>query len=127
MVDIAHHDHVLGVGIWGEYSAHRDRINGLLGWQLMPDTVPFWWVAVPFLLWIIGAMAHKEAMRQMRAARIVFGSPYEDEGPLYGTSINPVTGVVTRDLRYRFWMAKIQVSNQPYRSDDSRDIRRGLG
>jgi hypothetical protein len=67
-------------------------------------------------------MAHKEAMRQMRAARIVFGSPYEDEGPLYARPIGPNTGAVTPNLRYRFWMAKIQVSNQPYRSDDGRDI-----
>jgi len=74
--------YALGVGIWHEYADIRDKINGWLGQSFMPSAIPFWALVIPFLVWVITALAHQEAKQRLHAARVVFGKPYKVRSPL---------------------------------------------
>ena len=108
---------LFGIGIFAEYSKIRDATNDLLGRSVMPETVPFWAIAIAFLLWVIGMLAHKEAMRYWRAARITFQQP-EVHGP-FRLSNNETKALVA--LTYS---VTIDVKNEPYKLDTGSDVER---
>jgi hypothetical protein len=65
----------LGIGFFSEYPAARQRITDWLQVPLMPEAFPLWLLLALLLIWIVGRLAHKEAMRHLGAARIVFELP----------------------------------------------------
>jgi hypothetical protein len=109
--------YIFGIGVFSEYPQIKEAIDGVIGRPLMPPTVPFWWIAIPFLLWITGALAHREAMRSYRAARVLFGAPYVNISPLFAHSMDG-----SRHVIHNFSMAKVDVRNAPYRADDGKDV-----
>jgi len=114
--------YVFGFGIWENYPKIRDGISGQIGWSLMPEVAPFWWIAIPLLIWIIGALAHKEVMRQLYAARIRFDPPYQKHAPLTNRRRDQMGTIVEANYRFHLWMAKINIRNSPYRGDQGTDV-----
>jgi hypothetical protein len=112
----------LGFGFYGQYDRIRSGFNSLQSLLILPETVPLWLVAGPFVLLVIGRLGHDEAMRYWRAARVVFGEPYRVDGPLFNTTRFP-DGRVVKEQTHYFYMVKVDVRNEPYRLDDGRDVR----
>jgi hypothetical protein len=114
--------YLFGLGVFDQYDKIRGTIDGTLGRPILPESVPAWWITIPFLIWVIAALAHKEAMRYWRAAFLLFGDPYVDFGPLYRHVRDPYGKVINSAVQYYFYMAKVQISNSPYKADDGRDV-----
>lgn len=91
----------------------------------MPSAIPFWALVIPFLVWVITALAHQEAKQRLHAARVVFGKPYKVRSPLNEHVKEPGVsgGVVTRSrLVHEFYAVKVDIYNKPYKSREGRDI-----
>jgi hypothetical protein len=74
-------------------------------------------IVVPLLLWVIARLAHREAVTQVCAARIIFDEPYvQNFIPLYGTIGTKRTQIGENDI------AKIAVRNVPYDASNGRVI-----
>jgi hypothetical protein len=114
--------YLFGLGIFEHYGKIREFINAATGRPLLPPDVPAWWVGIPFLLWIIASLAHSEAMRYWLAARVVFRAPYTVGHPLYSRLRDRDGNVVGLTGKKEIQLAKIDVANQPYRSDQGRDV-----
>ena len=107
---------LVGAGAYPNYPQVRDFINRAA--PLMPEEFPVWMVLVPFMLWVVARLAHREAMAHSRAARIVFDEPYvQNFIPLFGTIGTTRTQIGEND------MAKIAVRNVPYDSASGRVIQ----
>ena len=110
---------VLGVGIFSqeEYATARERIADWLGVPVIPETFPIWLFGFLFLIWACVRLAHREAMRHWRSARLVFGKPYVDSNvPLYETT------QAGRRLVGRNEIAKIKVQNIPYDGEHGKTV-----
>lgn len=106
---------IVGAGAYPNYPAIRDFINRWVA--LMPEQFPAWLVVIPFLLWVIARLAHREAMARLRAGRIIFEEPYISSG----------VNMFARDGSGRILgqndIAKIQVRNCPYDGANGQCIR----
>lgn len=115
-----------GVGFFLDYPTARARINAWQNIYVMPESFPLWWIAVPFLLWVVMRIAHREGMRRWGAARLIFDSPYIDRDvPLFGWVAEPINMGPQKFRRDRIGsndIAKIIVRNYPYDSEHGRAI-----
>jgi hypothetical protein len=101
-----------GIGFYNDYPVARDWAKEVLG-VILPENFQLWWIVVPFLLWVIARLAHREAMARLRAARIIFDEPYIDAFvPLWHRGTGQLVG--ENDI------AKIRVRNVPF--DGSRGL-----
>ena len=114
----------VGAGIFKDYDKYRNFIDVRLGRSLMPDAIPLWWLVIPFFLWVIATLAHREAMRYWRSAQVVFGKPYRDRGTLsqHVTDMGAHGPRTLSKALYEFDAVKVHVHNIPYKSDEGKDI-----
>jgi len=108
----------LGLGIFADYAGLRDKINAKLGFTLMPSTFPWNLLLLAFAGWLILRLAHKEAMRYWRAARIHFDksqvhAPWILTTQFVGGAKTDVMSSVTVDVR-----------NIPYKTDSGDDVEK---
>lgn len=109
-----------------DYDRYRDGINGLVGRPLMPPSLPFSWVVLAFVLWLVASLGHREAMRYWRAARIVAGKPYGISTPLYRT-VRVNGAPVQAEIQSYLTMVKVDISNNPFKPDEGKDITDAWG
>ncbi len=125
---------VFGLGSVDKYPAIREYINFYFGMELMPENV---WhgLAALLLVWLVGGLLHRETMKRLRAARIIFDRPnIERSVPLYGhveklVSIQLEEGIVvpervrSSEIIDRLDIVKIGVRNNPYDLENGVDVR----
>lgn len=70
--------YVFGADFWTNYPKYRDQIDSWIGAQIMPRETAIWMILVPIGLWLLVRLVHEEAMRYLRAARLIFDQPFVD-------------------------------------------------
>jgi hypothetical protein len=117
---------VLGVGFFSEYPAIRQRVSDWMQVAPMPEAFPLWLLVALLLIWIIGRLAHREALREISAARISFEllPPYRNVG-LHG-SVETETGAKRVPLG-ALDIASIIVRNIPYDGADGKAVVDAFG
>jgi hypothetical protein len=120
--------HILAVAILGgaaiaEYTSTRDTINARVGMEIMPAHFTQWALLV-LVASVALRLAHNEAMRRLRAANIIFGTPYVDESPLFKTVLvmGAHQAIPVKEKVHDFYAAKIEVFNKPYKGDEGKDV-----
>lgn len=105
---------LLGIGFFNEYPAVKKRLTDLLQVSLMPDAFPLWLLAALFLLWVVARLAHREAMRHLRAARVLFHEVATHRSVDLNGWVPAKDGSLARVNLGLIDIASIKVSNSPY-------------
>jgi len=106
----------------GWYAAYEQIRTELMSWPYfswLPAQISFWWLILPFLIWVIAALAHKETMQRLRVGHVVFEGPniYYDVGQ-YNKEGNQVGKI---DIAY------LNIKNIPYNLLNCEAVNRAYG
>lgn len=115
----------VGIGWFADYSAIKATFQRY-GFSL-PDEFPMIWIVIATLVWLVLALAHKEVMSNLRAARIVLDPPeILQRVPLFGNvlvySDEPVSQQIgENDIVY------VVVRNRPHEMSDGKAVKKAYG
>jgi hypothetical protein len=98
---------------FSDYPEFRDKINAEQTVFVMPPEVPLWALLVPFFLWVVARLAHKETMRYLRAGRVIFDKIFVE--PVWKLWISNTQSVLMSSV-------VMVVKNSPYKTDSGNDI-----
>jgi hypothetical protein len=110
------------VAAFSDYGKVRDAINSWQSMMALPAEPPLWLLVVPFMVWVIARLAHNEAMRHIRAAKIEFSAPFIETTPLYNRTIDDRGFTTSKEVAF-LSVVKIKASNIPHSYDDGKDVR----
>jgi hypothetical protein len=113
--------YIFGTAFVADYPKYRHVINSVQSLVVMPIDFPLWLVAAPLLVWAVARLAHREAMRRVRASRLIFSELRISSTPLFTTVMK--NGASARQQVAHIYIAKIDVRNTPYSYDSGNDVR----
>lgn len=89
------------------------------GLSSLPETLSFWWLLLPFIVWVCFSCVHLETMRRLRSGRAVFGQlVLHKDVPLFLKNGKALTSA---DI------LSVDIRNVPYDSQSGRTIDKAFG